>query len=912
MKTVYLAFFYLLVAGAVCLPHKLAAQADEDSTRWTVDDLIRQEAVAGFVFARDGKSAVWLRNIPSEEQDGFISKIWLTRFDAPKGENRHVQLTRGESDESDVLMSPDGETVYFLSDREDGDKLWALSLMGGEPYVVDSFPNGIGNLSWLGDSAIIFEAEEGKTWYEQQLEEAKDETVVVEDSVHWKPTRLFAYHLEEGTVRRLTNNRHPIEEYAVSPDGRWIVSSHTPSPHYGVDGKPTLICYLWDVRTGARVQLFETGFQTPGSFQFAPDNTGFYFIAVRSSDPEWGGSGVNILYFYDLATRRAVEVPLGHPNGTDGQFQVTGNTLLISLYQGPVYTMGAYQKKGLTWTRKTFISPYPGHTVSLVAATDSQHVLFIRTGASFLIQYRVGTLRRAASEVVLDSGRVLMPLNTHLASKPLAKSEIIYWVGALKDTINGILYYPEGYVAGRAYPLIVAPHGGPHANDRDEWQDSWAYYPNIISQRGAFLLMPNYHGSSGQGQAFSESIKKHYYEYEVPDIIAGINHLIGKGMVHPDSLGAMGWSNGAILTTKLILEYPDMFKVAAPGAGDVNWTSDYGTCEFGVTFDQSYIGGAPWDDTRKKTYNETYILKSPLFEVEKIKTPTILFHGSDDRAVPRDQSWEFYRGLQQVGKAPVRFIWFPGQQHGLRKLSYQKRKVTEELRWLDTYLFGTYKLENESFNEKSPLKSLLDLEEHRLSNGWYGYMENKTLLPAVAVVQTDSIALGVFEVTHAQYAQHKPDHQYLPVQANLPVTGLSYQAVQAYVRWLREQTGKPYRLPNAAEGKALHALALDCAADENTLTYWAGYEITVDEVPMLQEKLKTVTSTLLQPVGTYAPVTVGQARIYDLGGNAAEYCDQNGQPGRYGYSAWELADPAAPRPPADFLHTGFRVVLDLK
>ena len=74
-------------------------------------------------------------------------------------------------------------------------------------------------------------------------------------------------------------------------------------------------------------------------------------------------------------------------------------------------------------------------------------------------------------------------------------------------------------------------------------------------------------------------------------------------------MGTMGWSNGAIITTMLTVRYPDMFKVAAPGAGDVNWTSDYGTCRFGVSFDQTYFGGAPWDDTDGKFYNENYIIK---------------------------------------------------------------------------------------------------------------------------------------------------------------------------------------------------------------------------------------------------------------------------------------------------------------
>ena len=190
----------------------------------------------------------------------------------------------------------------------------------------------------------------------------------------------------------------------------------------------------------------------------------------------------------------------------------------------------------------------------------------------------------------------------------------------------------------------------------------------------------------------------------------------------------------------LTLRYPDMFKFAAPGAGDVNWTSDYGTCRFGVSFDQTYFGGAPWDDMNGKTYNENYILKSPLFEIEKIKTPTIIFHGSEDRAVPRDQGWEYYRGLQQVGKTPVRFLWFPGQPHGLGKITHQMRKMEEELKWIDEYLFNKKPSKNESFKKESPLAKLLAVEKVKSTeSGAFGVLSNGILIPETVVVKKDSI-----------------------------------------------------------------------------------------------------------------------------------------------------------------------------
>ena len=183
----------------------------------------------------------------------------------------------------------------------------------------------------------------------------------------------------------------------------------------------------------------------------------------------------------------------------------------------------------------------------------------------------------------------------------------------------------------------------PLGTDMDVFDDSWAYYPNIMAQKGAFVLEPNYHGSANYGQAFAESIKGKYYELEVPDILAGVDALIAKGWVDPDKLGTIGWSNGGILSIALTT-WTKRFKAAGIGAADVNWTSDYGNCSFGVSFDNYYFKGAPWDQL------EHYIQKSPLFYLKDMKVPTIIFHGTEDTSVPYEQGWEYYRASSRSAR----------------------------------------------------------------------------------------------------------------------------------------------------------------------------------------------------------------------------------------------------------------------
>lgn len=884
----------------------------KDST-WTVDDVLNQTIIRSPVFSENGNSVAWTKSRPSKKKDRFVSDLYLTRLNREKdGEYQVVQLTRTEDSDRSPLFSADGETLYFLSNRKKGNHLWAISLLGGEAYSVDSFPQGISNLSWQNEKNLLYVASEGKSLYEQELKKKKDNVVVVEDQEHFKATRVFAFNVETKERKRLTDNRYPIRSYSISKDGNWLVTSHTLSPHYASDGKPAPTYYLWDLVSGQKTQILEEGFQTPGQFAFSHDNKGFYFASEQSSDPEWQGAGISLLHYFDLGSKSIQQVNLQWDWGMSGGYEVRGQDVIVSLAAGTMRKLAYYKKSGQTWTRQAIDAGSMNKHVSVMALSkDGNKIAFNYSTASTPNQYYIGEFSQSGDACAIGSAKHLAKINTYLDKKRIAKTESITWKGAMNEDVTGMLYYPHNYSPGKRYPLMVAIHGGPAGVDMDRWSDRWAYYHNLLAQRGCFILKPNYHGSSNHGQAFVESIKKHYYEYEVPDVLSGIANLVDRGFVNQDSLAVMGWSNGAIITTMLTVQYPDMFLAAAPGAGDVNWSSDFGTCRFGVTFDQSYFGGAPWDDTDGQFFNLAYIEKSPLFEMEKVKTPTLICHGSEDRAVPRDQGWEYYRALQQIGQAPVRFLWFPGQPHGLQKITHQRRKMTEELRWFDTYFFRTAKPINEAVKKGSPLMALLEKEKSPLQDGLYGTMHQKTLIPDLMVAHEDSIAISRFEITNAQYQQFKQSHQYSPPHANHPVSEISLADAKAYVQWLGEQTGDRYRLPNEAEAKALHKKARKAAPKENTLHYWAGFKPTMDEVPLLKEKLKEVKGSLLKNVGSFDPVSVGDAKLYDLGGNVAEWFEGDGSSGLYGYGAGDFCDPSDDAAPAESKHIGFRVVKEL-
>ena len=886
----------------------LAQQAG--SAGWSPEDIIKQERMGTAEFSPDARMVIWEKQRPSKEKDKMVRNLYLTRLGEQKeGSYASVQLTRQEENDYNPLFSSDGNLIYFLSSRDGGKKIWAMSIWGGEAYALDSFATAVSKLQRLGNHSLAFIAEEGKTLHEQLLKKKKDDVMVIEDTAHFKANRIFAYDLKKKQARRLTDNKHPIREYAVSKDGNWLVSTHTGSPHYGADAQPKNKIYLWNLKTGEKQLILGEAYQTPGSFAFTADNQGFYFSSVQSSNPEWNGAGIDLLHYFDLMTKKAQKVNLQWDWGLGSSFEVVGNDVLAVLANGPLKKLAYYQKKGEGWTYKTVEAEgMENHLNPAALAPNKEDILFLYSTATTPTQYLKGKLNIGRKSGRISKEAHLVKLNKHLDDKKIGRTEIMHWKGALDEEVSGILYYPYDYKPGRAYPLVLSIHGGPSGVDQDQWKASWASYPQILAEKGAFVLMPNYHGSSHHGQAFVESIKGHYYEYELTDILNGTQKLIDEGKVDKDSLGVMGWSNGAILTTMLTVEHPELFKVAAPGAGDVNWTSDYGTCEFGVSFDQSYFGGAPWDNMNGKSYNENYLLKSPLFEMEKVKTPTIIFHGSEDRAVPRDQGWEYYRALQQLKQAPVRFLWFPGQPHGLQKLTHQQRKMEEEIAWFDRYLFGTYEPENETYSKESPLAMLLEKEKSARHGQLLGVWQNKLLLPELAAIKKDSLHIGRYEVTNAQFKAFRPAHAFTAGEDNFPAQNISFEDAKAYTQWLSEKTGQRYRLPNSREAAGLQEKARGAAAGENTLNYWAGYEITFDEVPFFRQKLQEVKGSLVKEAGSFKPLALGEAKVFDLGGNVAELYEEGGKCALYGYSAYDFVDPSSRECTTAPEHTGFRVV----
>jgi dipeptidyl aminopeptidase/acylaminoacyl peptidase len=891
-----------------------AAGAADRKEPWKPEDVIYAETANPQTrISPDGKWLVWVKSTGDKEKDLRVSNLMLSSL----ADNKEVPLTRGSDNHGQPQWSPDGQQVAFTSNRaRHGAKpeaapaqIWLINPFGGEPWPLTELTRAPRQLDWLDKDTIIFSAQEDPSWYAQEIKQKKDDSEIADDTEHEPPVRLYKIAVKDKKITRLTNNTDWIGNWSVSRDGKYAAAVHAKSLHYTFDQKVPPVTILHNLADGTEKQIFAEGRIYPRGFEWLPDSSGFYAWAPYSTHPKFLTATIERLYFYDLAAGRSVEVPLDWENGIGSDLAATQDGFVLGLAAGHHYETSRYTrtKSGdeWVWKRASLEGEQASNIQSFKVSADGKTIVYFYSTASRLPQiYRAH----------LDGAKIVSPvqltkLNEGLVKgRVFAKAEVVRWKGSNDEEVEGILYYPTNYEAGKRYPVITAIHGGPTGHDSDSWEDNWAYPVSLLTQRGAFVLRPNYHGSGNYGLKWVESICcGKYYDLETPDINAGVDYLIAKGLVDPDKVATLGWSNGSILSTSLIITYPDRYKVASVGAGDIEWMSDWGNVMFGDSFDSYYFGKSPMEDP------DLYIRKSPFFKMDKVQAPVLIFHGTADTNVPPAQSWSFFRALQYYGKVPVKFVAFPGEPHGPRKLTHQMRKVEEEVAWFDKYLFKTEKPARDAVKKGSPLDEAAKRKSAKSDHGRYGvlwpegsaHQEKSWLIPEA--VERHGLEIGRFETTRAQFAAFDKDLKVQDDKQNYPVNGITFERAKAYAAWLSKATGQKWRLPYEDEVKELY----EHREGENTLDYWAGYGPNPEDAVKLRAeagKLNGAAPLLKEVGGFHGQGKDDEEPIYDLGGNVAEWVvTRDGKEKAIGGSADCPADQKSDcRPAQDYI--GFRLV----
>ena len=269
--------------------------------------------------------------------------------------------------------------------------------------------------------------------------------------------------------------------------------------------------------------------------------------------------------------------------------------------------------------------------------------------------------------------KALTTMNPQLQGASLGRTRIVSWKAADDLQIEGLLVLPPGYRKGKALPTIVEPHGGPAGCRTCDFSARW----QVLTGCGYAIFSPNFRGSAGYGKAFVSANEDDFGGGDFADIMSGVDMLIEKGIADPNRLGVMGGSYGGFMTAWTI-GHTDRFKGAIVGAGVTNLQSFFGTTDI-QWFTRQYQQGAPWENPH------SYAEQSPITYVDRIKTPTLIYHGDEDRRVPIEQGEQLYVALRER-RVEVEFVRYPREGHGLEEYYHQLDNLERTIGWFTRYL----------------------------------------------------------------------------------------------------------------------------------------------------------------------------------------------------------------------------------
>ena len=254
------------------------------------------------------------------------------------------------------------------------------------------------------------------------------------------------------------------------------------------------------------------------------------------------------------------------------------------------------------------------------------------------------------------------------------------WKSTDGAEIEGVLHKPADFRPGQRRPLLVVIHGGPTGISRPVMAPGNRYYPiEIFLSKGALVLEPNYRGSAGYGGAFRALNVRNLGVGDMADVMSGVDALVAQGLADPDRLGVMGWSQGGYISAFLATN-TDRFKAISVGAGISDWMTYYVNTDI-TPFTRQYLQATPWDDPG------IYARTSPITNVKKAKSPTLIQHGENDKRVPIPNAYQLFRGLRDMG-VPAKMIVYAGFGHGINKPRSNRAVLQHNLDWFSHYVWG--------------------------------------------------------------------------------------------------------------------------------------------------------------------------------------------------------------------------------
>ncbi len=580
------------------------------------------------------------------------------------------ELTAGPNDDHLPRWSPDGARIAFLSDRRYAGRMQAYLLAAGRLGEAAALPEVEGTLELLawspdGERLLLGAAGLGA---DQAGAAGSGVTKGAAELPSWIPSvegsdgasewrRLWVLDPGSREARRVSGDKVNVWEAAWCGDATVVaIASDGPGEDDWYDA--TLVAI--DVATGEARELVRSDVQL-GLPAANADGTHVAVVEALCSDRT---IVAGTLLLVDPATGDVRRIETGAADVTDVAWIDRGHLLVTGL-RGMVTVVGVVDAESGAFTERWSGDEGSGMwfpSARPVAADGFAIVLESLEHPPALTVVREGTPRTVTA---------FEHEGTRYLAGVIGRSEHLTWNAPDGLEIEGLVVVPE---SDGPHALIVLVHGGPVWAYANRWP---RHYAHPLMAKGYAVFLPNPRGSAGRGREFASHVVGDMGGMDAQDVLSGIDELVRRGVADPERIGVTGGSYGGFFSCWLPT-IDQRFAASVALSPVTDWYSQHFNSNIG-RWDSEFLAGLPTDA------GGPYRDRSPVMFADRVRTPTLITAGLNDRCTPPGQAIEFFRALRWNG-VETELVLYPEEGHGVRKFPTLIDLAARMLGWFERFM----------------------------------------------------------------------------------------------------------------------------------------------------------------------------------------------------------------------------------
>ena len=652
----------------------------------------------------DGRWVVTAVTMPAYDDKDQTSDLWLVPADGGAPPRR---LTSTKAAESGVTWSADSRRIAFSTRREGDDaaQIYVLDLAGGgEATRVTGLSTGASSPAFRPDgNAILFTS----LVYPNAADDAanrkiaaarKDQKYKVRayDSFpvrYWdrwlddRQIHVFVQGLEAGSVAKdLLAGTRLVQSPGYS--GRRLDSGEELDAVWAPDGASIVFAAATNRTSAAfedvHVHLYQAaagggeprqltrGLKSYEHPKFRPDGRALYFTSEDDEKQVYSLDRIAMMPWPIAGTPAEPKIlsPSFDRSPESWAFSADGRKIFMTCEDLGLEKIYAVPSQGGETTLA--VAPSRGVYTSLTIASKAAEPVVIANWGSSI---------NPAEVVRVDTGaKTHRALTAFAADKAAALDwtppEHFVFTGSGGRPIHSMIVRPPNFDPSKKYPLLVEMHGGAANMWRDQITLRWNYH--LLARPGYVVLLTNYRGSTGFGEAFGRAIMHDPLAGPATDINEAADEAIRRfPFIDATRQMAAGASYGGHLANWMEAT-TTRYKAIVSHAGESNIEAQWGTSD-GIYHREVMMGGPPWEQSKP------WVEQNPIRRAANFKTPILLSVGENDFRVPINNTLENWSALQRM-KVPSRLLVWPNANHWISNAEDSRHFYEEVHAWLARWI----------------------------------------------------------------------------------------------------------------------------------------------------------------------------------------------------------------------------------